>query len=190
MQVLKLKWIRKEKVDRLKLIQTISFLRVVENKIKFIEDRIRGNSEKRFQELVSHYSSGGDEYAKIIASEVAEQRKLANMIARMRVGVEKIRLRLETILEIGGTVELLKDISPMLKDLKKLGIQAVPEFGIMFTELQNKLADMGVEIDTTTYLPSSTPTTINAESDDVARILEEAREIASEKIGEKIPNPP
>jgi division protein CdvB (Snf7/Vps24/ESCRT-III family) len=180
---------KKRKIDRMKLIQTISFLRVMENKIRFIENRVRNNSEKRFQEIISHYAKGDNDYVKVIAGEVAEQRKLANNIGRMRIGIERIRLRLETLLDLGGTVDMLKDVTPMLKDLRKMGMEAIPEFGIMFSELQHKLADIGVEMNVEGYVPFSPPK-VEVDSEDVQKILKEAAEIASERVNSSIPQPP
>ncbi len=181
---------RKKGLDRFKLIQTISYLRTMENKVRFIEERVRSNSEKGFKEIVKHYSNGSRELAEALASEVAEQRKLAETIARFRLGIERIRLRLETLLDIGGTAEMLKEIAPMLSDLKKTGIEAVPEFGIMFSELQNKLIDLGFEMDSGLTFPGFSAPNIEASSDEVKKILLEAKEIAKERMASKMPEPP
>ncbi len=180
----------KKKLDRLKLVQTISHLRVMENKIRYIEDRIRRNAEEKFNELIKHSSRHDKSMAQIIANEVAEQRKLAESIEMLRLSIERVRLRLETILDVGGTVDMLKSLSPLLKDVRKTSVGAIPEIGLMFSELEEKLTELGVEMDTSPIYESPGTGVVEVNSEDIQKILREAEEMAAEREKHRLPKPP
>ncbi|MEM0112845.1 MAG: hypothetical protein QXS56_04480, partial [Fervidicoccaceae archaeon] len=136
----------KKKIDRTKLARTVSTLRVMENKLRFIEGKLERGIEEKMQEILKVNDLYGKDMALQIASELAERKKVLGNIKAMRFSVERLRVKFETMLDMNATIDIAKEVIPLVADLKKSFIKAAPELSLMFSDLEEKLNDMGIEI--------------------------------------------
>jgi len=179
----------KKKLDRAKLARTVATLKVMENRLRFIEGKLERGIEEKMQEIIKVNELYGKDFAMQIAAELAERKKVLAGIKAMRVSVERVRVKFETMLDLNTSIDIAKEVLPLVSDLKKSFTKAAPEISIMFTELEERLNEMGIEIGSYAQLegPASIPIDGGAEVDS---ILREASEVASAREKGKLPSPP
>ncbi len=166
--------------QRLNIVKAISLARIVEGKLLMMEERLKASMNDRFKELVENHYLNDKSYSSMLAAEIAERRKLLNAISSLRLGVERLRIRLETIRDIGATAELARGLTSMLRELKGNAAVAVPEISVMLGELEESVLEL-----TTEALPiggmQTSPGSTGIEDPDVKAILREAAEVAAER---------
>lgn len=181
---------KRNKIDRAKLAKAIAQLKIMENKLKLIESKIENSIEEKTSELLKYNAIYGSSMAKVIAAEIADQKKVLLSIRNMRMGVEKVRMRFETVMDVGGSVEMLKEVFPLVNDLKKSVNKAVPELAIMFNDFEEKLNEVSAEIDSSSVLGSPLPNVSEPSNSEVDAILKEAQELARAREKNRLPSPP
>ena len=179
----------KKKLDRKKVAKTVAMLRIMENKLRFIENKLERGIEEKMQDLIKVNELYGKEFAMQIAAELAERKRILANMKSMRVSVERVRIKFETLLDMEATVDMAKDVVPLIADLKKNFSKAAPELSIMFSELEERLNDMGIEIGSYAQLGEPTALPVMA-GGGVESILREAAEVAKTRERGKLPAPP
>ncbi|MEM3032465.1 MAG: hypothetical protein QW756_06460 [Nitrososphaerota archaeon] len=127
-----------------------------------------------------------DERAKIYASEIAEIRKLANIIVHSQLLLLQVKIRLESILELGEAITLLRPLTQLIQSVMSEITDVAPEAS---EHLQSLMVMIETFVSSTGY--TSLPNSSGAEISDEARfIMEEAKRIAAEKVRESFPDAP
>ena len=83
-----------------KLQLQITRLSEIDNKLKIKHDAI-------FDKIVDSKKSNNETYAKVYANELAEIRKMKNMVSNAKLSMEQVQLRLNTVSELGDVVVTL-----------------------------------------------------------------------------------
>ena len=182
------KW-KNEREFKIRLLRAISAIRVIEARIGYIEERMSQSIEDAYNKLIKLQERNESSAASLLAAEIAEKKKVYESILSFKLGLEKLRLRLESIRDVGYSLTLMKGLEKIIKDIKKNVALNLPELSILYTELEEKLNELDIE----TQIPDSEgiPLDIKEITDDeVKSILKEASEIASLKEKNKLPSPP
>ncbi|HEW63450.1 hypothetical protein [Fervidicoccus fontis] len=179
-----------KKIDKTKMVKAITQLRLMENKLRMIEDRLQNSIDSKMNELLKYNQLYGVDAAKMIAGEIAEQKKVLFNIRNMRTSVERVRIRFETVMDLNGSVEMLKDVVPLVNDLKKSIVKAYPDLSIMFNDFEEKLNQIGLEIDSSELLNNPQIPMSEGMNEDVEAILKEAEEVAKTREKNRLPSPP
>jgi hypothetical protein len=122
------------------------------------------------------------------ANEVAEVRKLMNMLAQTQIAIERIILRLETVKELNN---IMIDLKPALSTLKSVTQGIVETMPDVASEL-NRINDSISETLLVTSAGSTEPPIIstNLKTPAGQEILNEVATVLEEKLAEKLPEPP
>lgn len=149
-------------------------------------ERFSERDKKIFARIVDAYTKHDMARANVFANELAEIRKMEEMIMHGRLALEQIVLRLRTVSELGDIVTTLAPAVGVLRSVKS-GMSAI------FPEAEKELGQIGnllngIMIDA----GQSSGLSINFESanEDAQRILAEASSVAEQKIKEKFPELP
>ena len=149
-------------------------------------ERFSQRDKKIFARIVDAYTKHDMARANVFANELAEIRKMEEMIMHGRLALEQIVLRLRTVSELGDIVTTLAPAVGVLRSVKS-GMSAI------FPEAEKELGQIGnllngIMIDA----GQSSGLSINFESanEDAQRILAEASSVAEQKIKEKFPELP
>ncbi|MGQ9680275.1 MAG: Snf7 family protein [Candidatus Bathyarchaeia archaeon] len=139
-----------------------------------------------FNRIVEAYSKHDSARASVLANELAEIRKMEQMIIHARLALEQITLRLRTVTELGDVAVTLLPVVGVIRDIKtgisSISPQAEKELGEIGNLLSGIVVDAG----------AVTGSTINFESanEDSQKILEEAAAIAEQRMKETFPDLP
>ncbi|MDW7977214.1 MAG: hypothetical protein RMH74_00245, partial [Candidatus Caldarchaeum sp.] len=131
--------------------------------------------------------SKDDEKAKIYASEIAEIKKLAGIVLHSQLVLLQVKIRLESILELGEALALVRPLADMLQnslaEIADVSPEASDHLRNLMLLIEDFMTSSGVYVE-----PSSAVSSIV--SDEVSFILNEARNIAAEKVRESFPEAP
>jgi len=149
-------------------------------------ERFSERDKKIFARIVDAYTKHDMARANVFANELAEIRKMEEMIMHGRLALEQIVLRLRTVSELGDIVTTLAPAVGVLRSVKS-GMSAI------FPEAERELGQIGTMLNGIIIdAGQSSGLSINFESanEDAQRILTEASTVAEQKIKEKFPELP
>ena len=163
-----------------KLQLQITRLSEIDNKLKTKHDVI-------FEKIVDSKKSNNETYAKVYANELAEIRKMKNMVSNAKLSMEQVQLRLNTVSELGDVVVTLSPCMSLIKGLSTSLGEIMPGAQASMQDLSNMLGDIvsgsSVTHDGSIGITETTST-------DALSILKEAESIVEGNIRSSMPEPP
>jgi len=121
--------------------------------------------------------------ANVLASELAEIRKVEKMLLHASLALESISLRLGTVSELGDVVTVLAPAAGVLNNIRAGMSGIFPEAGRELESIGTLLTD----IVSTTHQDTGTPVNIGTASLEAEKILEEAETAAERKLKAQLP---
>ncbi|MEM2095654.1 MAG: hypothetical protein QXX19_00780 [Candidatus Caldarchaeum sp.] len=144
-------------------------------------------SREYFEKCVDAIQSKDDEKAKIYASEIAEIKKLAGIVLHSQLVLLQVKIRLESILELGEALSLIRPLSAMLQntlaEIADVSPEASEHLRNLMVLIEDFMTSSGV------YVEPVSDSNTNV-SQEVSFILDEARRIAAEKVRQSFPEAP
>jgi len=169
-----------------RLTEIIYKLEVQEEKLKETINRLKKREQELFHRTISEYLAKDFARAAIYASEVAELRKIIKVVYASSLALERVKIRLETVRDLGDVAVIFAPLVPVLKELKNQLSGIIPEIAIGLDEVSNTMNNMLLEFGEA----SSTVVTVNLMSEDAKKVLSEAQAIAEERLKEEFPQLP
>jgi len=157
------------------------------SKLGGITDKLQRKHDYIFKKIVDAQKSRNHSYAKAYAIELHEIRKMNNMISNARLSMEQIKIRLNTVSELGDVVVTL---SPCMSIIKGLGMSLsgiMPEANASMQDLSSILGNV---LTGSSFSSDSNLTTNTNENADTIAILEEAQNIIEGQTRNTIPDIP
>jgi len=171
---------------KLRLEQSLNQLNAQIMKLKSKYQEMMSRSKEYFEQVVEAMMSGDEDRASIYAEEIAEIRKLANMIMKTQLLLEQVKLRLETIIEVSELIGLVVPLLSLIAEVEDEVSGVAPEAASNLHELASYIQNFA---ETTSMINPAQPLQEEL-SEDVKKVLEEARKAAAEKIKESFPDVP
>jgi len=170
-----------------KIEQSLAKLRVQIEKMDNIYRTLK-ERDKRFLDIcIEALSTRDADKASIYAEEIVEMRKMAKKILHGQLVLEQVKVRLETLEEVGDVVGELLPFTSVINEIRGQLAGFMPEAA-------SSLDDLNVHIGSiiaATATPESVSQSMSTEIDEEAkRILEEASNAAAQKVSESFPEIP
>ncbi|NIM25206.1 MAG: hypothetical protein GTN35_06050, partial [Nitrososphaeria archaeon] len=126
-------------------------------------------------------------YAKAYASELAQVRKMKNMVSGAKLSMEQVQLRLSTVSELGDVVVTLSPAMSLIKGLSSSLSGIMPEANASMQDLSSILGDVltGSSVSDNGLLDNGI-----SENSDTLAILEEAHSVIEGQTKVSIPEVP
>ncbi len=171
-----------------KIEDSLTNLSVQVGKLRTRYQTMLSRSKEYFERCIDALVTKDNERAKMYAVEIAEIKRLADIVMRCCLVLEQIKVRLETILELGEVMGLIVPLTTIIEAVEK-------EISVVIPEASNSLKELAETIEDFTSSSSVyvdiIPTTDDIEiNKDVESILEEARRIAAEQVRKSFPEVP
>ena len=157
------------------------------SKLEGINEKLRVQHDAIFAKIVNAQKNRKPVYAKAYASELANVRKMKNMIGGAKLSMEQVRLRLDTVSELGDVVVTLSPCMSIIKGLSPSLSGIMPEANASMQDLSQILGDVmsGSSVDNVDNM------SIGVETDaDTMAILEEAHGVIAGQTKTAIPDVP
>ena len=161
-------------------------LQIQITKLDETHQKLQKNHEHVFQKIVTAQKTGNESRAKAYALEVQEIRKVRKVIGEAKLAMEQIKLRLNTVSELGDVVVTLSPCMSLIKGLAPSISGFVPEINTSMNELSNMLGNMISD----SSLKTESIMESNQDSVDTKAILDEVNAVLEGETKTNIPAPP
>ena len=157
------------------------------SKLEVINEKLRTKHDMIFEKIVNAQRNNKNAYAQAYAGELAQVRKMKNMVGGAKLSMEQVKLRLDTVSELGDIVVTLSPCMSVIKGLAPSLNGIMPEANASMQDLSSILGDVmsGSSMSIGNNMTMSTET--NA---DTLAILEEAHSVIAGQTKSSIPDVP
>jgi len=157
------------------------------SKLEGINIKLQRKHDSIFEKIVNAQKTHNNGYAKAYANELAQVRKMKNMVSGAKLSMEQVQLRLSTVSELGDVVVTLSPAMSLIKGLSSSLSGIMPEANASMNDLSSILGDVlsGSAVNDAGIMDAGT--TDNA---DTMAILEEAHSVIEGQTKVSIPEVP
>ena len=184
-----------------KVISKVKPEEPIKNKIDFAQkklesqifklDGINGKLQKKhdmiFEKIVNAQRNNKNGYAQAYAGELAQVRKMKNMVSGAKLSMEQIKLRLSTVSELGDVVVTLSPCMAIIRGLAPSLRGVMPDANASMQDLSQILGD----VMSGSSLNMGDTLSVGSEANaDTLAILEEAHSVIAGQTKSTIPEVP
>ena len=155
-------------------------------RLEQVHNKLMQNHDYIFKKIVESKLTRNESRARIFAIELQEIRKIKNKIARAKLVMEQIKLRLGTVSELGDIVVTLSPCMSLIKGLIPSISGIIPQMNASMQDLPNMLEDLLTD---SSLSPEPMISSYQGNADTEA-ILQEAHNVLEGKIRSTMPEPP
>lgn len=157
------------------------------SKLESINEKLQKKHDIIFEKIVNAQRNNKPSYAQAYAGELTQVRKMKNMVSGAKLSMEQVKLRLDTVSELGDVVVTLSPCMSIIKGLSPSLNGIMPEANASMQDLSQILGDVmsgsSVNMGDTMNVGAET----NA---DTLAILEEAHNVIAGQAKSSIPDVP
>ncbi len=156
-------------------------------KLEGINEKLQKKHDTIFEKIVNAQRNNKTGYAQAYAGELAQVRKMRNMVSGAKLSMEQIKLRLSTVSELGDVVVTLSPSMSIIRGLAPSQRGIMPEANTSMQDLSQILGD--VMSGSSLAMGDSISNGVEANADTLA-ILEEAHNVIAGQTKSTIPEVP
>ncbi len=157
------------------------------SKLEIINEKLQKKHDMIFEKIVNAQRNNKTGYAHAYAGELAQVRKMTNMVSGAKLSMEQIKLRLSTVSELGDVVVTLSPCMAIIRGLAPSLKGIMPEANASMQDLSQILGD--VMSGSSLAMGDSMSIGVEANADTLA-ILEEAHSVIAGQTKSTIPEIP
>ncbi len=156
-------------------------------KLEGINEKLQKKHDMIFEKIVNAQRNNKSSYAQAYAGELTQVRKMKNMVGGAKLSMEQVKLRLDTVSELGDVVVTLSPCMAIIKGLSPSLSGIMPEANASMQDLSQILGDVmsGSSVgvgDSMSMMPET--------NSDTLAILEEAHNVIAGQTKSSIPEVP
>ena len=157
------------------------------SKLEGINEKLQKKHDVIFEKIVNAQRNNKTGYAQAYAGELTQVRKMKNMVGGAKLSMEQVKLRLDTVSELGDVVVTLSPCMSIIKGLSPSLSGVMPEANASMQDLSQILGD--VMSGSSVGIGNSMNTVPETNADTLA-ILEEAHSVIAGQTKSSIPEIP
>ncbi len=157
------------------------------SKLEGINEKLQKKHDMIFEKIVNAQRNNKTGYAQAYAGELTQVRKMKNMVGGAKLSMEQVKLRLDTVSELGDVVVTLSPCMSIIKGLSPSLSGVMPEANASMQDLSQILGD--VMSGSSVGIGDSMNTVPETNADTLA-ILEEAHSVIAGQTKSSIPEIP
>lgn len=157
------------------------------SKLEGINEKLQKKHDVIFEKIVNAQRNNKNSYAQAYAGELTQVRKMKNMVSGAKLSMEQVKLRLDTVSELGDVVVTLSPCMSIIKGLSPSLSGIMPEANASMQDLSEILGDVMAGSAVSGGDNFSVNTETNA---DTLAILEEAHSVIAGQTKSTIPDIP
>jgi len=156
-------------------------------KLEVINEKLQKKHDMIFEKIVNAQRDNKTGYAQAYAGELAQVRKMKNMVSGAKLSMEQIKLRLSTVSELGDVIITLSPCMAIIRGLAPSLKGIMPEATASMQDLSQILGD--VMSGSSINMGENMSIGVEANADTLA-ILEEAHSVIAGQTKSIIPEVP
>ena len=149
-------------------------------KLEQLYTRLYERDRRLFEYLVTYYLRHDMNRANVYANEIAGIRKLAKVILQSKLALEAIRLRLDTIKEMGDVTMAVGPALGVIRNVRAKLANVLPEAERELADIGNVISDLLTEAGH----PPTSQFTFETQNEEAEKVLYEAKTMAEKKLKE------
>jgi len=157
-------------------------------KLAGINEKLQAKHDKIFEKIVNAQRNNKPVYAQAYAGELTQVRKMKNMVSGAKLSMEQVKLRLDTVSELGDVVVTLSPCMSIIKGLSPSLSGIMPEANASMQDLSQILGD--VMSGSSVGMEDNFTTPQTETNSDTLAILEEAHNVIAGQTKSSIPEVP
>ncbi len=157
------------------------------SKLAGINEKLTAKHDELFNKVVDAQRNNKPVYAQAYAGELTQVRKMKNLVSTAKLSMEQVKLRLDTVSELGDIVVTLSPCMSIIKGLSPSLTGLMPDAGLAMQDLSMILGDV---MSGSSVGMNNTFTTNTETNSDTLAILEEAHGIIAGQTESAIPDIP
>ena len=157
------------------------------SKLEVINEKLQKKHDTIFEKIVNAQRNNKTSYAQAYAGELTQVRKMKNMVGGAKLSMEQVKLRLDTVSELGDVVVTLSPCMAIIKGLSPSLSGIMPEANASMQDLSQVLGDVMAGSSVGVVDNMNVDTVANA---DTLAILEEAHGVIAGQTQSAIPDVP
>ncbi|MDG6940080.1 MAG: hypothetical protein JRN39_06745 [Nitrososphaerota archaeon] len=156
------------------------------SKLDATSNRLKERDGSLFNKVVGSIQKHDTQHASVYANELAEIRKMNQLVSGAKIALEQIVLRLSTATELGDIVVTLAPAMSVIRNVKSGLVGVMPEAEQEISEINNVLSSILVDAGQLGGLTLN----FEAANEDAEKILGEASAVAEQRMKDKFPDLP
>ena len=168
-----------------RIAHTIYRLNTVQRRLEDAETRMKAKDKLLFQKCVKAQESKNSYASTMYANEIAQVRKMTQIIVTSQVAIEQVALRLETVQDFGDIATEILPVAQIIRTIRDRVSGVMPEVSNMLSDIcgtmDSLIIDAG-QVNASTYH--------TATSEEAELILAEASAVAEQKMKDAFPTLP
>ncbi len=157
------------------------------SKLESINEKLQKKHDAIFEKIVNAQRNNKPSYAQAYAGELTQVRKMKNMVSGAKLSMEQVKLRLDTVSELGDVVVTLSPCMSIIKGLSPSLSGIMPEANASMQDLSQILGD--VMSGSSVSMGDTMSAGVETNADTLA-ILEEAHNVIAGQTKSSIPDVP
>ena len=157
------------------------------SKLEIINEKLQTKQDMIFGKIVKAQRNNKNAYAQAYAGELAQVRKMKNMVSGAKLSMEQVKLRLDTVSELGDVVVTLSPCMSIIKGLAPSISGIMPEANASMQDLSSILGEV---MSGSSMNLGNDMTVSNETNADTLAILEEAHSVIAGQTKSTIPDVP
>lgn len=162
------------------------------SKMESFSGRLKQRDQQIFNNVVEAVQSHETNYAKSLSNELSQIRKINKVVKSTMLTTEQVRLRLETVTELGDVASTITPTTSVIKDLRGGLSSVIPTADHSLSQISESLGDLL----NNTYSSSTLQGNgilgldpIGTDGEEITRIMEEASAVVEVKMEDNLPDP-
>ena len=156
-------------------------------KLDKLENQLKSKNTMIFEKIVSAQKSNNNSHAKMYANELAEIRKIQNMVNTAKINMQQVELRLNTVSDLGDVVVTLSPCMSLMKGIIPTINNIMPSAASSMQDVSSLLEEMMGQTTMSNDLSMTQTTSISSAA---TSILEDAQSIVDGQTRTVMPEPP
>ncbi len=156
-------------------------------KLDAVHGSLRAKSDVLFNKVVDAQRANHNAYARAYATELGEVRKMCKLVSGSKLAMEQIKLRLNTVSELGDIVVTLSPCMSIIKGLGPSLAGMVPDAAMSMQDLSSMLGDV---LQTSSVNHTGELISAGGSNSEALEIMEEAQAKISGQAKALIPDVP
>ena len=157
------------------------------SKLENINIKLQKKHDSIFEKIVNAQRNNKPMYAQAYAGELTQVRKMKNMVGGAKLSMEQVKIRLDTVSELGDVVVTLSPCMSIIKGLSPSLSGIMPEANASMQDLSEILGDVMAG---STVADTDSMNVSSGASADTLAILEEAHSVIAGQTQTAIPDVP
>jgi division protein CdvB (Snf7/Vps24/ESCRT-III family) len=146
-------------------------------------NRIKQRDAAIFRQVVHSLAQRDTQHAIVYANELSEVRKMGKMVTEAELALEQISLRLGTITDLGEIATTLAPAVSVIRNMQSTLQGVLPEADREIGEISGLLSSVLIDAGTTSGISLN----FDAANEEALKVLNEASEVAEERMKEDFP---